>query len=126
IPKKEDFKVAFDTIPSMPKCAPHEISFENNSDVPAGTVFEFRVQRGSLPPITVPVDGDINGVFSYTFEDAGEYIVSLVGTNSTTSGCTEASYINLTIHPAIKAFFEPGSASICPGQQLFLNEASQI
>ena len=126
IPQKEDFIVALDTVSSVPKCAPHEITFKNNSTVPAGTIFELRVQRGSMSPVAVPVDGDINDEFSYTFEDSGDYIVTLVGTNNTTSGCTANSYINLTVHPAVKAIFEPSAEKICPGQQLFLNEASQV
>jgi gliding motility-associated-like protein len=125
IPKKEDFIVAFDTLSTAPNCAPHEISFKNNSTVPAGTVFELRIQRGSMMPVTVPVTGDINDEFSYTFEDAGDYIVSLVGTNNTTSGCTQEAYINLTIHPSVKAMFEPDTDEICPGQPLYLNEKSQ-
>src|SRR5690606_11974266 len=126
IPGKEKFDVAFDTLTTAPNCAPHEITFKNNSDVPAGTVFELRIQRGSMMPVTVPVTGDINDEFSYTFEDSGEYIVSLVGTNNTTSGCTQEAYINLTIHPSITAFFDPSASTICPAQQLYLNEASQI
>lgn len=128
IPRLETFDVKLDTVSVMPKCAPFTFEFENNSDVTSGTEFFLKVQRGSSAPTTIPaaeIIGDLDSQFFYTFEDAGSYLVTLVGSNAL-DGCVEEDYISLTVHPAVTAFFNPSETTVCPGQELRLNEASQL
>src|SRR5690606_15601678 len=109
-----------------PKCFPQEITFYNNSLVPPGTTFELKVQRGSGSPFIVPssdITGDLTDPsFSYTFQEAGQYVVTLTGIY--VDGCKDDASLNLVIHPEVEAIFNPDLSTVCPERPVYLNEAS--
>lgn len=126
IPALEQFEVLLDTMSVMPKCFPQEITFYNNSLVPAGTTFELKIQKGSGSPFIVPA-ADINGnlvdpSFNYTFQEAGQYVVTLMG--SYIDGCKDEASLNIVINPAVEAIFSPDVTTVCPETPVYLNEAS--
>lgn len=126
IPKLEDFTVKLDAASDYPKCAPFIVAFDNTSAVPHGTMFSLKVQKGSGGATTIPsadIDGDLDGQFSYAFDEAGSYVVTLIASNPT-DGCTSEDYINVTIHPAVEAVFDPSETVVCVDQQIELNEKS--
>ena len=88
IPKKENYFVNINLAQINNGCEPLIAEFENiSSNLPDSTVYSLLISReGEEYEIKQPWSGDINSTFSFKFDSAGVYQVSISA--ETPSGCT--------------------------------------